>query len=193
MRFIIFWLKMIIFLGMISNITKPIYASETEQRLVIKSGSKDFSCSISMSNNMYTFLFQFDDGRFDHEYKINDARHLIGLVEYAWVIYLEDSDQNVEFGFYYFKTSEEQKIVNINNLLKSGQLSYFVYHDDGLHYINEDMSENLSVKENSAGLSIQLDLSDKNIFSLRPFRYANFWVLNADEAPLKCKMRLNEK
>lgn len=162
----------------------PVYADES--RLRVGDKKSDFQCAVSKSNNGFEFLFKGQPKDDNAEYVLNRKELPEGLVEYAWIVFLENEERKVNFGLSYYKKRGPQRKISLHELFEQGQLALFV-EKNGIEYLDPSFEKRIKIRKDNEGIVISLLNTHNDEFHLSEYEYANFWILPAGKMPMKCR------
>lgn len=164
-------------------------STESEHRLKLDGLEKDFECKVVKHADKYSFIFSSDALNTDDTYIVN--KRYVGLdeFEYSWIVYMENSENKYEFGFYYIKNEMPQQKYSFDDLLRNGQKSLFK-EVNGIPLSDPIVDEYINVKIKEEGLIISFNQSEIPALNVRDYKIASFWVLSAGKKPLKCSVNI---
>lgn len=169
-----------------------IAVSANDSRLNIGSAENDFRCTVNRQNDLYVFTFNGQPENHNDLFAVNKEKLPVGMLEYAWIVYLENENKKVNFGLSFYKTMGQQKSYSIEDLLAHGQISLFV-EKEGVQYSDLILGKRIKMKKEQEGIVIEFSTDEAGEFSITNYEFADFWILSAGDMPMKCRASLPKR
>lgn len=162
-------------------------------RLVIEKGVCDFHCSAVYDKNLGKIIFLFKDviARDEYTWNKNNIQH--DMLEYGWLVYLEDKHSDI--GFNYYRGPLQEHSGTLDQLFEVGQLSIFKHEPDGaMVNIFDYESTGLSIYSVNNDIRIEVIKNTQTEYLFTDeLGFVNFWKFEANSAPQKCKVKMTVK